>query len=392
MTVSLPVRRRGSSRRDRGRRLLDLERAAPRAAGASSSVPPRRLTLPAAVSAATLAAAALPARSATSRRDSSSPSGLAPRRPRRAGAIPRRSLARFLFLGLAPSLVLGAAARFLGGALRFLAARARPRRSAAWRRASSSALMRALQGARAAARSSAVSAVREHHRRGAPAAAAAGGGRCCRHVAAGAALPRACSSSGVPGRHALLAHLDLDGLGAAMREALADLAGLDRLAQLEPAAGAARLSGRFCLARCYRSSRSGTVICCPVRRNDSSLSRRAGAKAAEPRRIEQQTPRQRPGAERRVHDMLAPQGRAQFGAVSTRRPPASRAPAPASLPRPPRRRRPPLTSTAALPPRTSARTFSKPRPPGRRGAPARALDTTRAPAAPRPDLPAPHRR
>ena len=236
MTVSLPVRRRASSRRTGVAGFLTSGRAPRRGAVAgSSSSSTGTATLPAAASAATFAAAALPARSATSRREFFL---FAPLR------LLFGSLARLLFgaaarlflFDLSARFFLGPLARLVDGAFFLLATPIRFGESGQATRFLVG-LAGILHGARAPARSSAVSV------RAITTGRRAGSVRCrprrrlvARHRRrrlgpAGLGQPRA--------DHALLANLDGDRLRASVREALAHLRRLDRFAKLQPAAATA---------------------------------------------------------------------------------------------------------------------------------------------------------
>ena len=216
-----------------------------------------------------MAAAALPARSATSRRDSSSlrrASSSAARCFASSSACRRASSSSCLRRASSSALSrASAAARSSSWRRRSASA------SALRRRASSSALRASCRTRTRVACSSAVSV------RAMPAGRAVGRlpGPTARPAARARGLGAATAGGGRlaaagfrrTGRHdALLANLDRHRLRAAMREALAHLAGLDRAAQPQRAAGTQR-QGRFCscsLASCSFASvmRFGTVLLC----------------------------------------------------------------------------------------------------------------------------------
>ena len=193
-----------------------------------------------------------------------------------------------------------------------------------------------------------------------------------------------------PGRDdALLADLDRHRLRAAMREALAHLAGLDRSAQLQACRRTAASRGASALAR-WRLARSlqscasvPSFSCRRTGRRSTRLpaaSRSPVAAARSPAsfsQIEQQPPAQRPAADRHVHDPVAAERRAKLGRGQHRRRDGRSRPSAASLRAPARRRRPSAhSSSAARPCRTASPTRSNPATarPARRAKPER-VDT-----------------
>ncbi len=285
VTVSLPVRRAVLVAAYRHGRPLGAARAGRRAcAGASSSSSAGIAILPAAASAATLAAAALPARSATSRRDSSSlrrdlfvlgalfclfVGALSSPLPLRPGGapVPRRACAPLRRRAPPP----GAAGRPRPGRR----GGATPRRLCA-RPAARGPALRVL-------RRSASAAFATGRRTGSLVAGAAGAAGWARATvgAAGSARP---ASGAVPGaRTRFLRTSTVTCLRAAVREALAHLAGLDR-----PAAGrecrrtagsaAASVLARWLLARWLQSCASVPPFCCAGRTGANSIPRSSPAR------------------------------------------------------------------------------------------------------------------
>ena len=358
--VSLPVRRRVLVAAHRSCRLFDLG-AGRRGAG------PRRLlflfdrtaTLPAAVSAATLAAAALPARSATSRRDSSSLRRCASSSERWRASL-GGAAARLLFLDLGRAS--SSARRRTSSAARCSSSR---RRSASawrrWRRASSSALCASCTARTRPARSSAVRL--RGITTGRRAGSACAGGRPVLPHGRPAPLPRACRAPASPARSCAFCAPRPDGLGAAMREALADLAGLDaacavRAGRRGGPGSAAALSCSVALS--VISLHTVILPPRPAGKGPSAFptaafGRKPASRAASSSRRRHSGPEPSAACTTCSRPKAAPIS----AAVSTHAN-GKPAPAPCSLRRPPSAPSTAASSTAALPPRNASQTRSKP--------------------------------